>query len=221
MTGKRIFLIHATPLAMTPINDAFARLWPEAQLCNLLEDSLSRDLRVAGGVTEALKQRFLSLGRYAQGAGADAILFTCSAFGEAIDLCKQVLDVPVLKPNEAMVDEALARGSRIALLATFAPAIDSIGEEIREAARLKGVSVTLDSAIAPEAMQALHAGDSARHDRLISELVAPLADREVICFAQFSMTTAADACAALTGSPVLTTPDSAVRRLRSLLLGLE
>lgn len=215
---KRIFLIHATPLAMSPINEAFARLWPEAELCNLLEDSLPRDLSTAGQLTQALKERFMGLASYAQCAGADAIMFTCSAFGEAIDQCKEALSIPVLKPNEAMLEEAFDHGGRIALLATFAPSVDSILEEITAAAELREVTVAVKSAFVPGAMEALQALDTARHDQLVGEVVASVADADVICFAQFSMTTAAPLCMALTDRPVLTTPDSAVRKLRHILV---
>lgn len=219
MAAKRVFLIHATPVAVEPINTAFARLWPEAEVCNLLEDSLSRDLRSAGVLTEALKHRFMALARYAQGAGADGILFTCSAFGEAIDACKQAMDIPVLKPNEAMLEEALQRGNRIALLATFPPAIDSMSEELQAAAQASGQPLELKHAVAPNAMEALHQGDAALHDRLISEMIGPLSDIDVICFAQFSMTSAAALCLAQADAPVLTTPDSAVLKLKRLLNG--
>lgn len=214
---KRVFLIHATPVAIAPINEAFARLWPDAELCNLLEDSLSRDLRSAGSLTEALKHRFLELARYARGAGADGILFTCSAFGEAIDACKNAMDIPVLKPNEAMLEEALDHGDRVALLATFSPAIDSMSQELIAAAGDRGREVALQHAVCPAAIEALHKGDVARHDQLISELVSPLTDVDVICFAQFSMTSAAASSAELTKTPILTTPDSAVLKMKRLL----
>jgi Asp/Glu/hydantoin racemase len=67
------------------------------------------------------------LGRYAAGTGADAILFTCSAFGPCIEAvaCDHA-SIPVLKPNEAMIEHAAARGRRIGLLSTFAPTLDSM-----------------------------------------------------------------------------------------------
>ena len=44
MTAPRIALIHATPLAIEPIVNAFRRLWPQARTTNVLEDSLAPDL---------------------------------------------------------------------------------------------------------------------------------------------------------------------------------
>ena len=108
MTAPRIALIHATPLAIEPIGNAFQRLWPQARTTNLLEDSLAPDLAAEGRLSERMIERFLTLGRYVHGCGADAILFTCSAFGPAIEACAAAMNIPVLKPNEAMLDEALA-----------------------------------------------------------------------------------------------------------------
>ena len=214
---KRIFLIHATPVAIEPISQAFAKLWPEAELCNLLEDSLSRDLRAAGHLTEALKRRFRDLAKYARSAGADAVLFTCSAFGEAIESSRAELDIPVLKPNEAMIEDALDRGCSIAILATFEPSIGSMTAEFRAAAEKRGMEVRLTTAASADAYQALHAGDAGRHDQLIAELAGRLEPCDVVCFSQFSMTSAACGAHEASGRPVLTTPDSAVMLLRRLL----
>jgi len=63
---------------------SFARLWPDARLMNLLDDSLGRP-GARWPATDAMTGRFLSLGRYAANTGADAILFTCSAFGPCIE----------------------------------------------------------------------------------------------------------------------------------------
>lgn len=214
MSPRRIFLIHATAVAVQPINDAFARHWPEAQLSNLLDDSLSRDLAAGGRLTDAMKQRFLTLARYAKSAGAEGILFTCSAFGEAIELCQRELDIPVLKPNEAMIDEAVTRARRIAIVATFAPAVDSMVEEFAQAARDAGRELQVESFVCPEALDALRAGDPARHDTLIRDQVARIQDQDLICFAQFSMIDAAAQARNATALDILTTPDSAVLKLR-------
>src|SRR5712664_4838236 len=126
----RITLVHALKHSLVPIEDAFARLWPEATRMNLLDDSLSADLARDGRLTEAMTERFLSLGRYAAASGADAILFTCSAFGPCIEaVAREHAPMPVLKPNEAMIEQAAARGYRIGLLSTFAPTLASMPAE--------------------------------------------------------------------------------------------
>ena len=50
----RVALIHATALAVLPIASAFERLWPEAQLQNILDDSLSLDRARDGQLTPAM-----------------------------------------------------------------------------------------------------------------------------------------------------------------------
>ena len=211
----RIALIHALTHSPPPINAALARDWPAAVRMNLLDDSLSADLARTGTLDERMTQRFLTLADYAVGTGADAILFTCSAFGPCIDAVKtRHPGIPVLKPNEAMVDEAvaLAAGTPIGLLATFGPTLQTMPPEFPPTAVLR-------TALADGAMAALDAGDTATHDRLAVEAAMRLADQgcRVIALAQFSLARARDAVAAATGLPVLTTPDSAVARLKALL----
>ena len=112
----RITLVHALKHSIVPIEASFARLWPEARLMNLLDDSLSADLARDGGLSDAMTERFLALGRYAASTGSDAILFTCSAFGPCIEaVARAHASMPVLKPNEAMIEQAVARGRKVGL----------------------------------------------------------------------------------------------------------
>ena len=62
----RIALIHALAHSVAPINEAFARDWPEAVRMNLLDDSLSADLARSGrGLDAAMHERFQRLAQYA------------------------------------------------------------------------------------------------------------------------------------------------------------
>lgn len=63
----------------------------------------------------------------------------------------------------------------------------------------------------------MNAGDGAGHDAAAVRAAAALSDCDVIALAQFSLSRAAGAIAEATGKAVLTTPDSAVRKLRHLL----
>jgi hypothetical protein len=203
----RIALIHALKHSVAPIEAAFARLWPDAVLMNLLDDSLSTDLARDGALTPAMTERFLALGRYAAGNGAQGILCTCSAFGPCIEaVARDLAPMPVLKPNEAMIEEAVAAGGRIGLLASFAPTLASMPAEFP-------AGVEIVPRLADGALAALNRGDGRDHDRLAAEAARGLTGCDVIALAQFSLARAADAVASATGRPVLTTPDSAVRKL--------
>ena len=213
----RIALIHALRHSIAPIEDGFARLWPEAGLVNLLDDSLSADLARDGRPTQAMTERFLTLARYAARTGADGILFTCSAFGPCIEACaRELAPVPVLKPNEAMIEDVLdaaGRGGRVGLMASFAPTLASMPAEFLAA----DPAMTLQPCLAEGALAALNRGDGAAHDAAAAAAARGLTGCDVIALSQFSLARAAPAVAAATGKPVFTTPDSAVRKLRRLL----
>jgi Asp/Glu/hydantoin racemase len=207
----RIALVHALKHSIAPIEASFARLCPEASLMNLLDDSLSVDLARDGSLTLAMTERFLLLGRYAASTGADAILFTCSAFGPCIEaVAREQAPRPVLKPNEAMIQQAVARGERIGLLSTFPPTLASMPREFPS-------SVRIVPKLAEGALAALDRGDRAEHDRLVAQAARDLRDCDLIALAQYSMAPAAELVAEASRRPVLTTPDSAVMKLKELL----
>jgi hypothetical protein len=215
----RIALIHAMSASISPIESAFAQLWPEATLMHLMDASLAPDVARDGALTPAMTERFVALGRYARGTGAEGILFTCSAFGPCIEACARDLPgVPVLKPNEAMIEEVLALAGptgHVGLIASFAPTFASMEPEF--AAVAPGMTVT--PSLAEGALTALNAGDNNGHDQAAVRASGSLAACDVIALAQFSLSQAATAVADATGKPVLTTPDSAVRKLRRCLEG--
>jgi len=218
----RIMLIHALREAVQPVHDAFAAAWPEAKAYDLLDTSLSDDLSADGGLTERMIARFRTLGRYAADAGSaaggtDAILFTCSAFGPAIEAVKADLGIPVLKPNEAAFAEALRLGPKIALVVSFQPALALMAAELRAMAQEAGRDLRLEVQVVPDALAALKAGDGDRHDALIAGAVRALPSVDAVVLGHFSMARAAAQVAATTAAPVLTTPTSAVSLLRRLL----
>jgi Asp/Glu/hydantoin racemase len=169
-------------------------------------------------------ERFRALGRYAAGAGpdgraSDAILFTCSAFGPAIEAVREELAIPVIKPNEAAFERALEAGSRIGLLVTFAPSLPALTAELEAMARAAGRTPTIVGAIAAGGMEALRAGRAADHDALLANAAASLPAVDAIVIGQFSAARAAAAIRSVRPEPVLTTPASAVAKLRTVFLG--
>ena len=215
--SARIGVIHATRVAVSPIEAAFEKHWPEAGVIQLLDESLSRDLEAIGHLTPEINERVEGLAAFAHRGGAQAILYSCSAFGPAIEAVQARLPVPVLKPNQAMLDEALALGGRINVLSTFKPSGPSIRRELEALAAQRKVDLEIEGSYVSGALDALHAGDGRTHDSLIAEAAADCPQADVVVLAQFSMARARDAVSRRVGSMVLSSPESAVLALKRMM----
>jgi hypothetical protein len=224
----RIALIHATPLAVAPVNEAFARFWPNTVLMNLLDDSLSADhAKNKGVLSDSMIQRFIDLAQYAKRTGADAILFTCSAFGPAIEVARDAVGIPTLKPNEAMFEDAISLAQTstgdIALIATFEPSLAPMATEFDDLSKTRNFKGRLTQHYVPDAMAALGKGDANTHHSLITSKAATLTNTSIILLAQFSMAAAKPAVEAELSSlgqshiAVLTSPECAVLSLQRTL----
>ncbi|CAN5221710.1 hypothetical protein BH10PSE7_BH10PSE7_04930 [soil metagenome] len=89
----RIAVIHALDESVLPARRAFAEAWPQAVCCDLLDASLSADLAFRGSLDQAISDRIRFLAEYMAATEGDGgktagILFTCSAFGLAIETVK-------------------------------------------------------------------------------------------------------------------------------------
>lgn len=218
---QKIYLVHAGHVSMPAAHASFAALWPEAPILDLMEGSLAHDVGQDGGLTPAMFRRFELLGDYCVAAGATAILFTCSAFGEAIERVKRQHAIPVLTPNEALFDEILLRHDRVALLSTFEPTVTALRQELGQMELAAGQRADIDYFVIPRALDVLFAGDKVTHDRLVLEKVDEVAGLGygAIAFGQFTLSMVAPAARERTTLPILTTPDCAVRKLRNILEG--
>jgi Asp/Glu/hydantoin racemase len=161
--------------------------------------------------------RFCVLAKYVEAGGADAILFTCSAFGAAIEIARTAVRIPVLKPNEAMMEEAIATGPRIALLATFEPSLPSMKSELEQLAAARKASIHIRTKAVPQALAALQLGDDLAHDKQIAAAAEEFSECDALLLCQFSMASAAERIPACRGRSVFTSPYSAVARLKQLL----
>lgn len=207
----RIALIHGFAASMAPANAAFERLWPAPLRMNLLDDSLAADLERCGGEPDAaLYGRFVRLADYASASGAQALVFTCSAFGRCIDaLVPLHPDKRVLKPNEALMRKAVDLPQPLGLLASFGPTLASMPAEFPP-------EVQLRTALAAGALEALQRGDRAAHDQAVVEAAHGLAQQgcRAIALAQISLAHTAEAVRQATGLPVVSTLESTVELLR-------
>ena len=121
-------------------------------------------------------------------AGADLVVVTCSSIGPAVDASRDFVDVPVLRIDEPMADEAVRLGSRVGVVATLATTLEPTAALVARRAEAAGRPVDVVARVCDGAFEALSAGDRDRHDELVRDGLRELiADVDVVVLAQASM----------------------------------
>src|SRR5262245_36947458 len=185
--AKRIFLVHPTPLALPPVDEAFKTLWREAQIINLLDESLYADVGPNGELTPGLIARVANLFRHCEASGADGIVFSGSTFGPAVEEGRKGIKIPVLRIEEAMMDEAVARGGSVLVVSTQKRAMPVVRATLDASAKQAGKTLTITDIWVEGARDALNAGDNDKHDRLIAEQSAAAGAFDTIVLSMISM----------------------------------
>jgi len=211
----RIAFLHTGAVVIPPVSELAGRLLPGIATVNYLDDRIVADLgddQRAGSVGERLED----LVRAARSAGADAVMLTCSSIsGFAAGLSERV-GIPVLRIDEAMADQAVAAGSRIAVIATLPTTLAPTAALIAERAALAGASPEIVSEVVEGAFAAVSGGDRAAHDELVGAAIVRLAAAaDVVVLAQASMASAAASVSV--DVPVLTSLEPGITRLRDVL----
>jgi Asp/Glu/hydantoin racemase len=213
---KRIFLVHPTLLAMPPVDEAFKTLWKDAQVLNVLDESLYADIPHDGKLAPEIYTRLANLFRHCELSGADGIVFSGSTFGPAVDEARKGVKVPVLRIEEAMMDEAAGRGGSILLVCTQKRAQPVVRGTLDAAAKHAGKTIAITELWVSGARDALNAGDNDKHDRLIAEQSAAAGEFDQIVFGMMSMAPAKAKMPPALARKVLTSGEAAVARMRKL-----
>jgi Asp/Glu/Hydantoin racemase len=216
---KRVFLVHPTPLALPPVDEAFKALWPEAQVLNLLDESLYADVGANGELTPSLYARVANLFRHCEASGADGIVFSGSTFGPAVEQGRKGIKVPVLRIEEAMMDEAVARGGAILVVSTQKRAMPVVRGTLDASVKRAGVTPVIKDIWVAGARDALNAGDTDTHDRLIAEQAAAAGEFNTVVLSMISMAPARAKMPPALAQKTLTSGETTVARMRQLLGG--
>jgi Asp/Glu/hydantoin racemase len=222
--AKRLFLLHTMPYVMEhvvgPLQRAFAEEHPGVDIQTMLDTSLLADTMRDGRVSEVTAARLLAYVQEAERAGADLLLLTCTSMGAGMTHVREFCSLPTLCITEPVVQEALDLGPRIGVVGTVPTSPAQIIEPLLAEAGRRGLGsedLEISVEVVEEAFAARGRGDTAGHDRLVSEAVRRLArghDLDCILFAQASMSgTRYDD----PGVPVLTLGASAFRRAGEML----
>jgi glutamate racemase len=213
-----VALIHAVIPAMPPMRETLAAELPQARVLNLLDEGLLTEVERRGGLAPECIERLVTQVGLAITAGADAVLLTCTAYSTVVDQVQaRFPSVPVLAVDQVMVDEAVARATRIGVLATVDAGLQQQLTLLQRAAEQAGKTIELVPSLHPAAMAALQRGDSDTHDKILLEALPGLAAQvELVLLAQASMARLLPRLPVL-AVPVLTSPQLAVNHLRQIL----
>ena len=215
-----IGFIH-TVLGLPPTFASLAdELVPDAEYFHIVDETLLANTRKSGSLTATTRRRVLGYVESAADAGADLVVVTCSSIGPAVDASHDFVDVPVLRIDEPMVDEAVRLGSRIGVVATLSTTLQPTAELVERRAIAVGKEVEVVARVCEGAFDALQAGDRDRHDELVrAGLQELLAGVDVVVLAQASMARVADTLGE-TAVPILSSPRLGMRRVAELVTQL-
>jgi Asp/Glu/hydantoin racemase len=214
----RIYLLHAYRYSVAPCEEAFARLWPEAEAVRLLDEGLYADAGADGSLPPNIGARLSSLFNHCVLSGAKGIVFTGSTFGPAVEAAKGGITVPLLKADEAMSEIAVAKSKRILILATAKRAMPVIRRNLENAAKSAGTAPELAEIWVEGAQAANNAGRAEEHDRAIADAAKNHGEGfDAIVLGQMSMAPARRLMAPDLAARVLTSPDASAIKMRAAL----
>ena len=218
-SSPRIGAVHALLNAIPTTQEAFDRVWPDADVAHLLDGSLYLD-RNAGTADDAeLERRVRALVRHSADTGQQAVIVTGSFFGAMAEASRRDVDIPVVTSFDGIIERALSLNQPLHVLSTAPDSASLLAEAIEGQARARGQSVSLSSHPVSGAMDELLGGSPEEHDRLILEAIAALDPDMAVAFAQFSMERILPASDDAHAAPVIGPASEGVAWLRQLVSG--
>jgi Asp/Glu/hydantoin racemase len=219
MDAKRLALVHTVSPLLDVFNKLGEELMPGVQLTHILDEPLLERVRQRGELAPEDSARLQTHVAMAEGIGADAVLVTCSTVSPCVDDIRAQVDIPVMKIDEVMIDEAIAKGARIGVVATNETTLQPTHQLLEAQADTVAKEIEVELVLVEDALSALLSGDGATHDDLVKKAVIELGDRvDVVVLAQASMARVLDVIPESERPvPVLSSPHLALERVRELL----
>jgi Asp/Glu/hydantoin racemase len=186
--AKRVAFINTVSSLPAVFKGLVTELAPQLDTYSIVDESLLQDTIRHGKLTKATIRRLVTYLELAQDTGADLVMVTCSSIGPAADIGSGMVEIPVLRVDEAMAIKALTYGANIGVAATLATTLLPTAALIERKAAESGKHVAIISKLCSGAFEALQSGDTAKHDALVKAGLEELIPRvDVIVLAQASM----------------------------------
>ena len=216
-TVPKIGFVHTgVPIGML-LKKMMSERMPDIPNFHIVDDSLIQDLLQAEEFTPSILKRLSAQISMAKEAGADIIMVTCSSIAPGVDFAKKLVDIPVMKIDEPMAEQAVESANTVGVLATAKTTLVPSVDLINQVAEKKGKPVKVKSKLISEAFDFFLQGDMENHDRLVRKAGMELAQQsDVLVLAQASMSHLSDEIEKASGTPTLTSPSIALNALKEL-----
>lgn len=217
---KKIYIIHTSLVSHNDLQELFHEIIPEAEVFNIVDDSLLHDVMKNGSVDEKITGRVCDYFLAAERNGADLIFNQCSSVGKAADIAKKLVSVPVVKVDEAMAEKAVSEGKKIGMIATVKSTMRPSCDLVFAKAEEMGKEVEVVEYLVDGALDILmKEKNREKHNELVLEMVRK-AEKEcdVILLAQGSMVVLLPLLKDIS-KPVYSSPRLGVEKARKVLMG--
>ena len=212
----RVVMIHAIAGSIHPTKLAFRDKFPDAELVNVMDDSLLADF--GDSLTSNLRGRMSQLIYYCAEHGADAVGLACSVYAPVVESARNLVGIPVLSSYDAVMDDAISAGSRIGIIASVPATLRDSKYYLEKAAEKQGTAVDLQLVLDEHLMQLMNIAGQEEFRQSLSETVQRMASSvDAILLSQFSMATALSHLREITDVPLLSAPHSSAHRFKQLL----
>jgi Asp/Glu/hydantoin racemase len=188
MKPTKLAIIHTSPATVEPLKALAQEMIPGCTVINFVDDSILPQLMENGGDVDAVAARLTQYARHAAEVGADVILEACSSVGEAVAQMRKAVDIPIVRIDDALAEEAVRQGRRIGVAATLSTTLQPTLRLIEGKAADAGKEIELQPILVSEAYQRLMAGDAEGHNQILAAALLDLVNEvDVVVLAQASM----------------------------------
>jgi Asp/Glu/hydantoin racemase len=219
--SQTLALIHTSQVFLsveTMMKQLFAEIMPDVRLVNIMDDSLLPDVMREQSISNDATRRMSLYVMAAEATGADAVLSLCSSLGPTIDVARKLVNIPVIKIDDAHTEKAAREATRIGVIATVSTTLAPTVALIKEKAAQINKAIEVHESLSGGAFEALMRGDKDKHDTMVVEAARKLAPQvDLILFAQASLTRLAPVVQEATKLRVLTSPRLAIEYTKQVL----
>jgi hypothetical protein len=207
--------LHTAQVHVATFEALSRELLPSARLVHRV-DPEALELAREDGTGERVRAVVAGHLSELRAAGCGVVLCTCSTLGEVAEgLSGDGLEV--IRIDRPMLRRAVTLGLRIGVVAALTSTVEPTTRVLAEEAADAGAAISLEVSVVADAWDAFLRGDAEDYLSRIAQAARALSSRcDVVVLAQASMEPAAALLAGL-GTPVLTSPRSAVEAVAAVM----